>query len=210
MRRSVLFFLILVLVSVAISSTTIPNPILHKIENLSSLEAENRYTALIEFEYSEFLWNGASTALFFTPEYMTAWSYDYTEHNLLNEKERIEMLSNMLIGYEDWLLFSVSLYSSPEIFSKLNAISLESGDSVVTNIVLINDRGTKVYPEQVISSNVADLGIGEIIIFHACINSIVFYNFSTDGEKIIRPDTKWIRLWLITPDYRAYFQYDFE
>jgi hypothetical protein len=198
------------LVSVAISSTTIPNPILHTTEKLSRVEAENRYVSFIEFEHSEYLWDLASATLFFTPEYMAAWSYDYAEHNLLNEKERTEWLSNMLVGYEDWLSFRINLYSPPDIFSKMNAVSLESSDSVVTNIVLINDIGTKAYPKYVISGSVASLGAGEFVVFYACTNTVIFFNFSTGGEKIIRPDTKWIRLWLITPDYRAYFQYDFE
>lgn len=210
MRRSLLFCFALVLVSVAISSTVVPNPFLQTIEKLRGIEAEERYTAFLEFEYSEFLWNGASTALFFTPEYMTAWSYDYAEHNILNEKERIEWLSSMLIGYEDWLPFRVTLYSPPGIFSKMNAISLESNNSVVTSIVLINDRGTKAYPEHVSSGSIESLGVENFVVFYACKNLLVFSNFSTDGVRIIGPETKWIKLWLIAPDYRAYFQYDFK
>lgn len=90
-------------------------------------------------------------------------------------------------------------------YPNINVISLEH-NSKVTNLVLINDKGIKANPVGIRSEEIEATGKN----VYQCMNNIFFEHLSSEGEEIISQDTKWIRLWLVTPDYRAYFQYNFE
>lgn len=191
------------MVSVAISSTTIPNPNTHVVKKISFDQAKRIYSTEIEFEVNKKWWSSTSSALFITPEFLHAWSFQNAYQNFLTEKERQQWLSEMLEYYQKWFSFRLFLVSSE--YPNINVISLEH-NSKVTNLVLINDKGIKANPVGIRSEEIEATGKN----VYQCMNNIFFEHLSSEGEEIISQDTKWIRLWLVTPDYRAYFQYNFE
>lgn len=199
-----------ILIAATLFSAVVPNPTILRIEDTKTdfEEVLAVYTTRIQFETTQKWWNVTSEAVFCTPELFLASSFEYANQNFLSEPERIVWLMSMIAIYEKNIPFRLSLKS--DSYPKTNVINLEASDCKVSNIVLINDKGVKVTANSKTSALPEKIMSVGFITTYLCSNTVTFPHISNTGEKVIDTDTKWIRLWLVTPDYRVYFQYDFE
>jgi len=204
MKKVLLVVVSLVLAAAMLATATIPNPVTHEPEELTMEEVHQRYLSYVTLETEGSVWGSSSKAVFLTPEYLIHNADYHAERNFFTEEERLKYREeNLAMTKQRWII-AVSLYS--DNYPYRDYINSKSSFTEITDILLINDKGKKVKVEVKVIDEVKRLADG----YYFCLNTFAFPKKTSDSEEIIDENTKWIRVWIITPVERACFEYVFE
>ncbi len=147
------------------------------------------------------------TATFYAPIVLDARVNQLADYQFWTANEKRKNRADLFKIVDKYITIMLELVSDPDVSKGYRYVDVEHKDTAISRVILETSEGQR-YLAEILSGGDAE-PINEAWAGWYCSNTVFFPRFD-NGEEIITPDTKWMKIWVIAGTNRIFFQFDFD